>query len=263
MALNKEVLLEIKDKIATVTLNRPEVLNAFDGGIRDGLQAAAEQILSDIDVRVAILTGAGDRSFCAGIDLKKAASGTEVFGIWANKVRSEFEGNQILRNLFTMYDTLPVPVIAAINGYCLGMGFELALACDIRIASETSVFSIPEVTIGTTPDCGGTQRLPRIVGMGKAKELIYTGRRIDAAEALRIGLVEHVYPKDKLMEEARKLAQEIAAIAPPLIQGCKRAINAAMSYPMDIGLNYETSMAVMTRQNIGQGASARLKEVKS
>ncbi len=265
MGLNKEVLLDIKDTIATVTLNRPEVLNAFDSSLVNGLKAAAEKILADTETRVIILTGAGDRAFCAGLDLKKAMVGMNaVFGdISANEVRSEFEFNKIIRDVFTTYDTMPVPVIAAINGHCLGMGFELALACDIRIAAETAFFSIPEVTIGTIPDCGGTQRLPRIVGPGKAKELIFTGRRIDAAEALRIGMVEHVYPRDKLMEEARKLATEIAAMAPALIQGAKNAINVALSYPLDVGLDFETSTAVMTRQDLGKGAGARLKDVKS
>jgi len=191
MGLSKEVLLEVKGAIATVTLNRPEVLNAFDSTLVNGLKAAAVQIQDDPGIRVVILTGAGDKSFCAGIDLKKAVGGTEaVFsGISTKKDLSEYEFNKIIRDVFATYDTMPVPVIAAINGYCLGMGLELALACDIRIAAETASFSIPEVTIGTIPDCGGTQRLPRIVGPGKAKELIFTGRRIDAAEALRIGLV--------------------------------------------------------------------------
>jgi enoyl-CoA hydratase len=160
-------------------------------------------------------------------------------------------------------EALPVPVIAAINGYCLGIGFELALVCDIRLASETAIFSIPEVQLGTIPDFGGTQRLTKLVGAGKAKELIFTGRRIDAAEALRIGLVQHVYPLNKLMEEAMKLAQEIAAIAPPLIQGAKRAINVAVSYPLDVGLSYETITAVSTRQNIRQGAASLLEKSKS
>lgn len=264
MGLNKDVLLEVKDYIAMVTLNRPEVLNAFDSGLLEGLKEAAEKLHNDTEARVVILTGSGDKAFCAGLDLKKAAAGLEqALGVFAGKIRSEYEANKIVRNVFAMYDTLPIPVIGAINGYCLGMGFELALACDIRLAADTAVFSMPEVVIGTVPDCGGTQRLPRIVGLGKAKELIFTGRRFDAAEALRIGLVEHVYPKDRLMEEAKKMAAEIAAVSPALIQGSKYAINVAMSYPMEIGLNFETSMAVMTRQDVSKGAGTRLKEIKA
>jgi len=264
MAQSKKVLLEVQNKVATVTLNRPEVMNAFDGGILEGLKAAAEHVKADREIRVAVVTGAGDRSFCAGLDLKMASSGEGIASLVpTHTARSEFEANQSGRDVYTMYEMLPVPVIAAINGYCFGIGLELVLACDIRIASETAIFSIPEVQLGTIPDFGGTQRLPRIVGIGKAKELIYTGRRIDAAEALRIGLVEHVYPKDKLMEEVKKLAEEIASISPDLVQGAKRAVNVAMSYPLEIGLNYETLTAVNTRQDIKQGAGSLLGKTKS
>lgn len=264
MSENKNVLLEIHDRVATVTLNRPEAMNAFDRSILDGLRAAAERIKSETEIRVAIITGAGDRSFCAGLDLKMASSEEGIAGLLSSgSTRSEFEALQEGGQVYTMYETLPVPVIAAVNGYCLGIGFELALVCDIRIASETAMFSIPEVQLGTIPDFGGTQRLPRIVGIGKAKELIYTGRRIDAAEALRIGLVEHIYPRDKLMEEAMKLAEEIASSAPVLVQAAKRAISVAMSHPLEIGLNYETITATSTRQDVKQGAGYMLKKAKS
>jgi enoyl-CoA hydratase len=261
MSKNNAVLFEVKDKVAMITINRPEVRNAFNTEVLGGLKVAAEQILSKTEVRVAILTGAGDRAFCAGLDLKAAMAGEAI--IPPRAVRSEFEAVQIGGQVYTMIENLPVPVIAAINGYCLGIGLEMTLACDIRLASETAIFSIPEVQLGTIPDFGGTQRLTKLIGAGKAKELIFTGRRIDAAEALRIGLVQHVYPADKLMDEAKKLAQEIAAIAPPLIEGAKRAINVAMSYPLDIGLSYETITAVGTRQNLEQGAASLLEKSKS
>jgi enoyl-CoA hydratase len=261
MTKNKAVLLDVQDKIATITLNRPEVRNAFNSDILEGLKAAAEQILSQTEIRVAILTGAGDRAFCAGLDLKAAMAGEALMPPQA--IRSEFEALQMGGQVYTMLENLPVPVIAAINGYCLGIGFELSLVCDIRLASETAIFSIPEVQLGTIPDFGGTQRLTRLVGAGKAKELIFTGRRIDAAEALRIGLVQHVYLLDKLMEEAKKLAQEIASVAPPLIQGAKRAINVAMSYPLDIGLSFETILAASTRQDIKSGSASLLEKSKS
>jgi len=261
MAQDKTVLLEIRDRIATITLNRPEVLNAFTGDILAGLKAAVERIQAEPEIRAAIITGAGDRSFSAGLDLKMAASGQG--SLFSGTARSEFEALQSGGQVFTAYEMLPVPVIAAVNGYCLGVGFELALVCDIRLASETASFSLPEVQLGTIPDFGSTQRLPRIVGVGKAKELIYTGRRIDAAEALRIGLVEHVYPKDKLMEEAWNLAEEMASIAPALIQGAKRAITVAMSHPLEIGLNYETVTAMSTRQDITEGAGSLLEKAKS
>lgn len=260
MTQNRTVLLEVEDNIATVTLNRPEARNAVNRDVLEGLRTAAEQILSEPEIRVAILTGAGDRSFCAGVDLKAIASGEDIMS--ARGVRSEFEALQAIGRIYTMFETLPVPVIAAINGYCLGMGLELILVCDIRLASKAAIFSVPEVQMGTIPDLGGTQRLTKIVGVGKAKELIYTGRRIDAAEALRIGLVEHVYPQAKLMEEARRLALEIASAAPALVQGAKRAINVAVSYPLEIGLSFEASTAVSTRQDIRQGSASLLEKSK-
>ena len=261
MTENKKVLLEIEDKVALITLNRPEIRNAIDGGVIEGLGAAAERILSNTEIRAAIITGAGDRAFTSGLDLKAAMAGEGILP--SRAVRSEFEALQMAGQIYTMFETLPVPVIGAINGYCFGIGLELALVCDIRLASETAVFSVPEVQMGSIPDVGGTQRLTKIVGAGKAKELIFTGKRIDAAEALRIGLVEHVYPLDKLMEEARKLAQEIAAVAPALIQGAKRAINVAVSYPLELGLNYEAVTAVTSRQDIRQGSASLLEKSKS
>ncbi|OGN95192.1 MAG: hypothetical protein A2Z75_02280 [Chloroflexi bacterium RBG_13_50_10] len=262
MAKSNVVSFEVQDKVATITLNRPEVRNAVNGEVLEGLKEAAEQILSQPEIRAAIITGAGDRAFSAGLDLKAATTSGEGM-VLTHAARSEFEALQMGGQIYIALETLPVPVIAAINGYCLGIGFELALVCDMRLASETAIFSIPEVQLGTIPDFGGTQRLTKLVGAGKAKELIFTGRRIDAAEALRIGLVQHVYPLNILMEEARKLAQEIAAIAPPLIQGAKRAINVAMSYPLDIGLSYEAITAVSTRQNIREGAASLLEKSKS
>jgi enoyl-CoA hydratase len=261
VAKSKAVLVKVQDKVATITLNRPEVRNAVNVKVLEGLREAAEHILAEPEIRVVIIAGAGDRAFCAGLDLKAAMSGENIMPTCA--ARSEFEALQMGGQIYAKFEMLPVPVIAAINGYCLGVGMELALACDIRLASETAVFSLPEVNMGTIPDFGGTQRLTKIVGAGKAKELIFTGQRIDAAEALRIGLIEHVYSLDELMEEARKLAQEIASIAPALIQGAKRAINVAVSYPLDIGLNYETITAVATRQDIRQGSASLLEKSKS
>jgi len=262
MAENKKVLLEVKDNIATITLNRPDVLNAFDRDVLDELKAIAERIKTEPAIHVAILTGSGDRAFCPGLDLKAAMAAGENF-MFSQPAHSDFEALQDVKDIFTMYEVLPVPVIAAINGFCLGIGLELALVCDIRIAVETAIFGLPELQLGTIPDCGGTQRLPKIVGIGKAKELIYSTRRIDASEALRIGLVEHVYPKDKLMEEAMRLAEEIAALAPALVQGAKRAVNVSMSYPLEIGLSYETATASNTRQDIKQGADSIMKKAKS
>jgi enoyl-CoA hydratase len=255
----QDVELEIKEGIAIVTLNRPKARNAFNRGILEGLYEAASHIQSEPSISVVILTGAGDQAFCAGIDLKMVSAGEDMTG--GIKRHDSFGQIQVYRNCFTAYENLPVPVIAAINGFCLGAGLELALSCDIRLADETAVFSIPEVQLGIIPDGGGTQRLPKIVGVGKAKELIYTGRRIDAQEALRIGLVEHVYPKARLMVEAGKMAQEIADNGAPVL-GCKRAINVAVNYPADVGLLFESTTQQVYLQRFQQGAGQLLKKVK-
>lgn len=257
-----KVLLKVEGNIATVTLNRPEVLNAFDSGVWAGLEKAALRIMSKPKINVVILTGAGDRAFTAGIDLKAVTSGGLPTA--GHRRRKGLDTLWMMKQVFTMYEDLPVPVIAAINGYCLGAGLELILCCDIRLAAEHAVFSLPEVDIRAVPDMGGTQRLPRLVGPGHAKELTYTARRIDAAEALRIGLVDHVYPKDKLLEEARRLAEEIASKDAAIVQASKKAINAAMSAGLEAGLKYETALAAGT---LGEGrrlaqAAAELRKKK-
>ncbi len=254
-----DVQLELNEKIAIVTLNRPQARNAFNHGILEGLYETANHILSEPSISVVILTGAGDQAFCAGIDLKMISAGEDLSG--GVKRHDRFGLIQIYRDCFTSYERLPVPVIAAIHGYCLGAGLELALACDIRLADETAVFSIPEVQLGIIPDGGGTQRLPKIVGIGKAKELIYTGRRIDAREALRIGLVEHVYPKAALMEEAGKMAQEISDNGAP-VMGCKRAINIGVNYPADVGLLFESSTQQAYLEAFQRGAGKMLNKVR-
>ncbi len=226
--------------IATVKLNRPEKANAFDGAMWQALEKTALIIKATPAINAVILTGAGN-SFCGGLDIKKILSeGLTLEG----SLRQGPETLGYLSAVFTLYEQLPVPVIAAIKGGCIGLGMELALACDIRLAAENAVFSIPEVAFGLVPDCGGTQRLPRVVGIGMAKELIYSGRRIDAEEALRIRLVNHVYPAERLLEEAEKLAREIAAHPNGAVQASKRCLNEALSTTMETGLRYETVSAV-------------------
>ncbi len=237
------VRLDARDAIATVLLNRPEALNAFNQEVFLGLQEAAQAIKANPDIRVVILTGAGDKAFSAGLDLKMVASGSGPTGIFAD-FRQGYDALYSLKTIFTLYEDLAVPVIAAVNGYCLGAAFELILCCDMRLASDTAVFGLPEIQLGVIPDLGSTQRLPRIIGLSGAKELILTGRRIDAAEALRLKLVDHLYPGDQLMVEARRLAEEIAEIDPRLIQGAKRAANLTMSIPLDAGLRMETDICI-------------------
>jgi enoyl-CoA hydratase/carnithine racemase len=247
----KDIIYEVKEHIAIITLHRPDSLNAWYKGMNDELKEAALLIENDPEVRVAIITGSGEKSFCSGIDLKKIRSG-ESF-IHGPDIRDYYDGIHKLREVFTMYEGLAVPVIAAVNGYCLGGGLELALACDIRLASEDAVFSLPEVQLGIIPDLGGCQRLPRAVGIGKAKELIYTGRRIDAQEALRIGLIQQVFTKNELMNEALRIAGEIAAYNPVVVQSAKRACNVAMSYPLEIGLNFETTTSAFAIRDSEKG----------
>jgi enoyl-CoA hydratase/carnithine racemase len=238
---NNLVIYSVDDAVAIITLNRPDKANAFDGEMWLALECALNAIVLDSSVKVLILTGSG-KAFCGGLDISKAAA--EGIFLQGRTFRPGFEGLQFVSAVFSMLERLPVPVIAAVNGGCIGLGMELALACDIRLASEEAVFSIPEVIFGLVPDCGGTQRLPRLIGPAMAKELIFSGRRINAAEALRIGLVNHLYPKEILIEEAAKLAAEIAANSADAVQSSKRCINMAMNSTLDAGLQFETTSAL-------------------
>jgi enoyl-CoA hydratase len=256
MAHQDAVQLDIKDSIATVMLNRPDALNAFNHEVLLGLQRQAQAIKENPGVRVVIMTGAGDKAFSAGLDLKMVASGSDPMDIFPS-YRQGYDALYSLKMIFTVYEDLAIPVIAAINGYCLGAALELILCCDIRLACHTAVFGLPEIQLGVIPDLGSTQRLPRIVGSGIAKELILTSRRIDAAEALRVRLVDHVYPKDRLMIEARKLAEEIAKINTHLIQGAKRAVNLTASTPLDVGLRMETDICLSSGSGAAMGEAAQ------
>lgn len=256
MSNQDAVRLDIKDTIATVLLNRPEALNALNAGVFMGLQKAAQGIKGNPDVRVVIVTGAGEKAFSAGIDLKMVASGGGGSAVFSD-YREGYDRLYNLKMIYTMYEELAVPVIAAINGYCLGAAMEFILCCDMRLAGDTAVFGLPEIQFGVIPDLGSTQRLPRIVGPGIARELILTGRRIDAAEALRVGLVDHVYPKEQLMTEARKLAEEIAKLNPRIVQGAKRAANLTLSTPLDVGLRMETDICLSAGSGAGFGEEAK------
>ena len=212
----KNVLLEKEGNIAILTINRPKALNALNSETLNDISSAVEEIKNDKEIYAVILRGAGEKSFVAGADIAEMKDLNEEegknFGIL---------GNRVFRDL----ENLDKPVIAAISGFALGGGCELAMSCDIRIASEKAKFAQPEVGLGITPGFGGTQRLPRIVGAGIAKELIYTGRIIKADEALRIGLVNKVVALEELMDEAMKMAKMIVANAPIAVKLCKDAIN--------------------------------------
>jgi enoyl-CoA hydratase len=220
----EHLLVEIDGAIATVTVNRPKVLNALNAATLAELGQAMRALQADDAVRVVVLTGAGEKAFVAGADITELATLTPDAG----KARAELG-----QRVFDLVERLGKPVIAAVNGFALGGGCELAMACTVRLAADTAKFGQPEVKLGLTPGFAGTQRLPRLVGKGRAMELVLGGGMIDAAEAFRIGLVNRVVPASALSDEARALAQAWAANAPM-----------AMRYAMEaIGHGLETSFA--------------------
>ena len=226
------VTCEVEAGVAVITIDRPKALNALNEEVLTDLKAAFDGL--DLDaVRCVVLTGAGDKSFVAGADIGAMAKMTKAEGSAFGKY-----GNDIFR----MIETFPVPVIAAINGFALGGGNELAMSCDIRLCSDNAVFGQPEVGLGITPGFGGTQRLARLVSPGMAKQLIYGGRNITAEEAYRIGLVNAVYPQEELLPAAKKLAAGIAKQAPIAVRNCKKAINDGLQVDMDQALVVEETL---------------------
>ena len=217
------VTTEIQGAVAIVTIDRPKALNALNPEVLADLKAAFEAIDQNT-VRCVVLTGAGDKSFVAGADIGSMSTMTKAEGEAFGKL-----GNDV----FLEIESFPLPVIAAVNGFALGGGNELAMSCDIRICSDNAVFGQPEVGLGITPGFGGTQRLARLVGMGMAKQLVYSALNIKADEALRIGLVNAVYPQAELMENVMKLANKIAKNAPIAVRNCKKAINEGLDADMD------------------------------
>ena len=225
------VVFEVENHIATITLNRPEAMNSLDPETTKQLDAAWRDISFRKDIRVGILTGAGDRSFCAGADLKKTMPPTESF---AELHFGSKAGTPDLSRLQT-----DKPMIAAINGYALGGGLELAMLCDIRIAAANAIFALPEVSIGSIPGAGGTQRIMRAVGASDAMMLLLTGERLDAREALRIGLISRMVEPADLMATARMIGTRIAANAPLAVAAAKRLASAGMELPLAAGLELE------------------------
>lgn len=209
--------------VGVVTINRPKALNALNSDVLKEIEAAFDEIDLE-ETRVVILTGAGDKSFVAGADIGEMSTLTKAEGEAFGKI-----GNDVFRKI----ETFPLPVIAAINGFALGGGCEISMSCDIRLCSENAIFGQPEVGLGITPGFGGTQRLARIVGVGKAKEMIYTAFNIKAEEALRIGLVNAIYPQDELLAAAKKMAAKIASNAPIAVRASKKAINDGLQVDMD------------------------------
>ncbi len=223
---------EVKGAYAVITINRPEALNALNSGVLDELNSVLDSV--DLNtVRCLVLTGAGEKSFVAGADIGEMSTLTKAEATAFGK-----KGNDVFRKL----ETLPIPVIAAVNGFALGGGCEIAMSCDIRICSDTAMFGQPETGLGITPGFGGTQRLARLIGPGMAKQLIYTARNIKSDEAFRIGLVNAVYPAADLMAEAEKMASVIAGNAPIAVRNCKKAINEGLDLDMDDAIVLEEKL---------------------
>ena len=226
------ITYEVEGQIGIITINRPKALNALNSAVLDELDKTLDAVDQEA-IRCLILTGAGEKSFVAGADIGEMSTLTKAEGEAFGK-----KGNDVFRKL----ETFPIPVIAAVNGFALGGGCEISMSCDIRICSENAVFGQPEVGLGITPGFGGTQRLARIVGTGKAKEMIYGARNIKAEEAYRIGLVNNVYPAEELMPAAKKLASTIARNAPIAVRNCKRAINKGIQVDMDQAIVIEEKL---------------------
>ena len=226
------IKLAVEGNVGVLTVNRPAALNALNDQVIRELNEALDTI--DLDtVRCLVVTGEGQKAFVAGADIGQMSGLTKADGEAFGKL-----GNDVFRKL----ETLPIPTIAAVCGFALGGGCELAMSCDIRLCSDTAVFGQPEVGLGITPGFGGTQRMARLIGMGRAKELLYTARKVKAPEALAIGLVQGVYPVEQLMEEALKMAARIAGNAPIAVRATKKAVNDGLQVDMDRAIEIEEQL---------------------
>lgn len=233
MVLYKNLLIEDHELVRILMINRPKVLNALNMELLNEIKSAVSEFAASEEIRVMIITGAGDKAFVAGADIEaQYPLNPEKGRQWG------LLGHTVCR----LIESVEKPIIAAVNGFALGGGCELAMACDIRLASEKAQFGQPEVSLGITPGYGGTIRLPRLVGEGKAKELIFTGKRISATEAHRIGLVDEVFPHETLMEEAMKIALQIAANAPMAVRYAKMQINHGLQTDIDTAIGLEVGL---------------------
>ena len=226
------VKTEVQGAVEIITIDRPKALNALNPEVLADLKAAFEAVDQET-IRCIVLTGEGDKSFVAGADIGSMSTMTKAEGEAFGKL-----GNDV----FLMIESFPIPVIAAVNGFALGGGCELALSCDIRIASEKAVFGQPEVTLGIIPCFGGTQRLPRLIGAGLAKEMIYTGKHIDAQTALSYGLVNKVVPAEELLDAAKALMADILKVSPVAIKYAKLSINKGADMDLMNGLEVEKDL---------------------
>jgi enoyl-CoA hydratase/carnithine racemase len=239
--MNEVVSVEVDDRIATVTLNRPDKLNAVSPAVFQGLAEAGEAVAADDDVRAVLLRGEG-RAFCAGLDL----ASLQAFGS-GDTSGGDGNGQAAMRDPqagWRIWQTMSKPVVAAVQGYALGAGFQLALAADVRFAATDAVMSVFEITYGLVPDLGGTQFLPPIVGPAKTKELIWTAKRLSAEEALRLGIVNRVVPNESLLDEARAFALDLAARPPLPIAFTKQIVNESSRLSLEEGMRKEIEAQV-------------------
>lgn len=226
------VLMEKEAGVVLLTLNRPESFNSISREMLADLHALVSELRFDEELRVLIITGAGDKAFCSGADLKERATMTQP------EVRRYI---QTIRSLFTMIEELPVPTIAAVNGIALGGGTEIALACDLRIVADTAKMGLTETSLAIIPGAGGTQRLPRIIGPSRAKEMIFTAERIDAKRAYEIGLANQTVPAADLLTAARAMAERIAQNGPVALRMAKRAVDKGIQMDLANGMAFETT----------------------
>jgi len=249
------VLVKKEGDIAIVTINRPKAYNALNTELVTALGKAFRELANDDTVRCVILTGAGDKSFVAGADIKEMVEMTPVQARAFMK-----KGHRTMNKI----QYLEKPVIAAINGFCLGGGLEVAMACDIRYAADTAKLGLPEVGLGIHPGFGGTQRLARLIGQGKASEMVFSADQIDANEAYRIGLVQKVVPAANLMEQVMALAKKIASKGPIAVRLAKAALNAGLSSDFKTGLNYEVETVTQTfaTEDLREGMKAFIEKRK-
>jgi len=247
--MSPSVLVERDGHIAHLILNRPESLNAIDNTLGEELRAACDSLAADTDVWAIIFRGAGERAFCAGADLKARRDFTPEQ--WQAQ-------RELFRRMFKQLRDVPQPMIAAVHGYALGGGTELAMLADFVVASDDAVFGLTEVSLGIIPGGGGTQSLPRLIGRNRAKELIFSARRIRAAEALDLGMVNHVVPRAELVTKATALAQEIMKHSPFAVRQAKWAIDQGSDLPFEDGLQreHEAYMRAIASEDRREGIAA-------
>lgn len=254
MSNYENILVEKKGNIAVITINRPDKLNSLSSGVHTDGVAALDELRADAEVRVVVITGSGQKAFIAGADISEFAEHTPV------SQRAVFQE----RSLFNTIDTFPKPIIAMINGFCLGGGNELALACDLRICSENARFSQPEINLGIMCGGGGTQRLTRLIGEGRAMEMVLTGDMIDSATALKFGLVNAVHPAEELEAKTMEFAAKLAEKAPIALQLSKEAVKFASRSNLDEGLRREVDLFALcfSTEDKQEGVAAFLEKRK-